>query len=220
MMPAQQRVMSAASSQRFPAGPRHQHRFQLRFKSDLHIPSHLSQMNMGRLSGTRFAILPNSDFFVRVSITDMIATGVFGRFPRLQVGAVEQQLGWATLTNRIAVDALGMPYNSSRLPTGSRGCGNLVDLGNPGLTKGVSDGTATDSNLREHPQGGQALHVFHSAGAGIGRLPRSREHAGEPGATPRDDHNATGARGELGNLHPSPLGEPVARHHQTLRGNP
>ena len=47
-----------------------------------------------RPSGTRFAILPNSDFFVRVSVADMIAVGVFERFPKLHVGAVEQQLGW------------------------------------------------------------------------------------------------------------------------------
>ena len=42
----------------------------------------------------RFSILPNSDFFVRVSVADMISAGVFERFPKLQVGAVEQQLGW------------------------------------------------------------------------------------------------------------------------------
>ena len=42
----------------------------------------------------RFSILPNSDFFVRVSVADMISVGVFEQFPKLQVGAVEQQLGW------------------------------------------------------------------------------------------------------------------------------
>ena len=42
----------------------------------------------------RFSIFPNSDFFVRVSVADMISAGVFERFPKLQVGAVEQQLGW------------------------------------------------------------------------------------------------------------------------------
>ena len=44
--------------------------------------------------GGRFALLPNSDFFVRVSVADMISAGVFERFPKIQVGAVEQQLGW------------------------------------------------------------------------------------------------------------------------------
>ena len=49
----------------------------------------------GNLPGdTRFSILPNSDFFVRVSVADMISAGVFERFPKLQLGAVEQQLGW------------------------------------------------------------------------------------------------------------------------------
>ena len=38
--------------------------------------------------------MPNSDFFVRVSVADMISVGVFERFPKLQVEAVEQQLGW------------------------------------------------------------------------------------------------------------------------------
>ncbi len=44
--------------------------------------------------GGRVAISPNSDFFVRVSLADMILNGVFERFPKLQVGGVEHELGW------------------------------------------------------------------------------------------------------------------------------
>ena len=42
---------------------------------------------------------------------------------------------WATLANGIAVDPLGVPFYRSGNPTGSHGWGNLIDLGNPGLTK-------------------------------------------------------------------------------------
>ena len=44
--------------------------------------------------GGRVGISPNSDFFPRVSISDLILSGVFERFPKLQVGAVEHELGW------------------------------------------------------------------------------------------------------------------------------
>ena len=35
------------------------------------------------------------------------------------------------LSESYAVDALGLPFYSSRHPTGSRGWGKLFDLGNP-----------------------------------------------------------------------------------------
>ena len=55
-----------------------------------------------RPGGGRVAISPNSDFFVRVSVADMILAGVFERFPKLQVGAVEHELGWVPFfLNRI-----------------------------------------------------------------------------------------------------------------------
>ncbi len=47
-----------------------------------------------RPGGGRIGISPNSDFFVRASLADMILAGVFERFPKLQVGAVEHELGW------------------------------------------------------------------------------------------------------------------------------
>lgn len=37
----------------------------------------------------------NPDHWVRMSLGDMIFSGVFERFPKLQVGAVEQELSWA-----------------------------------------------------------------------------------------------------------------------------
>ena len=36
-----------------------------------------------------------ADYWVRVSLSDMIFSGVFERFPRLKVGSVEHELGWA-----------------------------------------------------------------------------------------------------------------------------
>ena len=38
------------------------------------------------------------------------------------------------LSESYAVDALRLPFYSSRHPTGSRGWGNLFDLGNPDFT--------------------------------------------------------------------------------------
>ena len=43
----------------------------------------------------RLAHLCNMDMGVRMSLADMIYSGVFERFPKLQVGAVEHELSWA-----------------------------------------------------------------------------------------------------------------------------
>ncbi len=40
------------------------------------------------------AFLANADHWVRMSLADMIFSGVFERYPRLQVGTVEQELSW------------------------------------------------------------------------------------------------------------------------------
>ena len=40
------------------------------------------------------AFLINTDYWVRMSVTYMIFSGVFERYPQLQVGAVEHELGW------------------------------------------------------------------------------------------------------------------------------
>ena len=41
------------------------------------------------------SFLANADHWVRVSIADMIFSGVFERYPKLQVGSVEMELSWA-----------------------------------------------------------------------------------------------------------------------------
>ena len=48
-----------------------------------------------RDSNTRFAVAINQDHYVRMSLTDMIYSGVFERYPNLQVGAVEHEVSWA-----------------------------------------------------------------------------------------------------------------------------
>jgi len=48
-----------------------------------------------RTSNNRFAVTINFDHYVRMSLTDMILTGVFERYPKLQIGAVEHELSWA-----------------------------------------------------------------------------------------------------------------------------
>ena len=41
------------------------------------------------------SFLANADHWVRISIADMIFSGVFERYPKLQVGSVEMELSWA-----------------------------------------------------------------------------------------------------------------------------
>ena len=43
----------------------------------------------------RRSIICNMDHYVRVSLTRMIFAGIFERYPKLQVGAVEHELAWA-----------------------------------------------------------------------------------------------------------------------------
>ena len=52
--------------------------------------------------------------------------------PTLQAGLLRLAVKWLPHESR-AIDALSMPFYSSRYPTGSHGWGNLFDLGNPGL---------------------------------------------------------------------------------------
>ena len=46
------------------------------------------------LSGTKPSFFVNVDHWPRVCLTDMIFSGVFERYPKLQVGAVEMELSW------------------------------------------------------------------------------------------------------------------------------
>jgi predicted TIM-barrel fold metal-dependent hydrolase len=48
-----------------------------------------------RTSTNRFSVTVNFDHYVRMSLTDMIFSGVFERYPKLQVGAVEHEVSWA-----------------------------------------------------------------------------------------------------------------------------
>lgn len=59
--------------------------------------------------------MPNLDFLVSVSVADMISVGIFKRFPKLQVGAVEQQLGWVPFF----LDRMDYAYN--QLVSGRQG---------------------------------------------------------------------------------------------------
>ena len=46
------------------------------------------------LEDTRAAFVINIDHWVRMSLTHMIYSGVFERFPKLQVGCIEHELSW------------------------------------------------------------------------------------------------------------------------------
>ncbi len=48
-----------------------------------------------RTSTNRFSVTINFDHYVRMSLTDMIFCGVFERYPKLQIGAVEHEVSWA-----------------------------------------------------------------------------------------------------------------------------
>ena len=50
--------------------------------------------DMGDDAGLAKRILINGDHWVRMSLADMILSGVFDRFPKLWVGSVEHELSW------------------------------------------------------------------------------------------------------------------------------
>ena len=51
-------------------------------------------MEIGRSVVTIHARVCNMDHYVRMSLSEMIYSGVFQRFPRLQIGSVEFELSW------------------------------------------------------------------------------------------------------------------------------
>ena len=64
---------------------------------DMPLSLHLStdRKAMGDpLTATRAAFQTNRDFWVRESLADMVLGGVFEKFPKLRVGAIEQGLSW------------------------------------------------------------------------------------------------------------------------------
>ena len=46
------------------------------------------------IATTKVSFVCNTDHWVRVSLADMIYSGVFERYPKLMVGSVEQELSW------------------------------------------------------------------------------------------------------------------------------
>ena len=62
----------------------------------LHIGSNRpgTGQEFGDIISARPSFLCNVDHWVRMSLGDMIFSGVFERFPKLQVGSVEQELSW------------------------------------------------------------------------------------------------------------------------------
>ncbi len=74
----------------------------------------------------RLAHLCNMDMGVRMSLADMIYSGVFERYPKLQIGAVEHELSWAPhFLNRLDYNYLERPagwegyrYKENMLPSG------------------------------------------------------------------------------------------------------
>ena len=77
------------------------------------------------LGEERMSILVNSDHYVRMSLTDMIFSGVFERYPKLRVGAIEFELSWVphfldrldyTYTQR-APGIAGYRFKEDRLPS-------------------------------------------------------------------------------------------------------
>ena len=63
----------------------------------------------------RLSLTANLDYHVRVAIADMIFSGVFEHYPKLQVGAVEHELSWAAhFVDRI-------DYNYMQRPVGIGG---------------------------------------------------------------------------------------------------
>ncbi len=71
---------------------------------DLHMPLGLhldtNRLGSGEGDGSRsgdsgtFSRGINSDYHVRMALSEMIMTGVFERHPKLQVGAVEYEISW------------------------------------------------------------------------------------------------------------------------------
>ena len=83
---------------------------------DLDVPLslHLStnRQEWGSPRGKRAAVQTNRDFYVRESLADMILGGVFEKYPKLRVGAIEQGLSWVPhFLERIDYDYTQRAYN-------------------------------------------------------------------------------------------------------------
>ena len=69
----------------------------LQMPLSLHIASNRPgpEQEFGDPATVRPALITNVDHWVRMSLADIIFTGVFERFPKLQVGSIELELSWA-----------------------------------------------------------------------------------------------------------------------------
>ena len=72
------------------------------------------------------SFLANADHWVRISLADMIFSGVFERYPKLQVGSVEMELSWAPhfldridyqYTQRASTIEAGYRFKGDTLPS-------------------------------------------------------------------------------------------------------
>ena len=77
-------------------------------------------------SVTRPTTVCNTDHWVRISLGDLIFSGVFQRFPKLQIGAVEHELAWVpyflermdyTYTQREPLEGWWEHYKGDKLPS-------------------------------------------------------------------------------------------------------
>ena len=68
----------------------------LQMPLSLHIGTNRAGQNDGFVNSeeTGAAFFTNVDHWVRMSLAHMIFSGVFERYPRLQVGSIEMELGW------------------------------------------------------------------------------------------------------------------------------
>ena len=78
------------------------------------------------LDTQRPAFISNADHWVRMSLADIIFSGVFERYPKLQVGSVEQDLAWVpfflnridyTYTQRVQEFFQGYRFKEGALPS-------------------------------------------------------------------------------------------------------
>ena len=72
------------------------------------------------------SVITNTDHWARMSLANIIFGGVFQRFPKLQIGAVEHELSWAphfldrmdyTYTQRVPVVEWWSRYTGDKLPS-------------------------------------------------------------------------------------------------------
>ena len=134
-----------------------------------------------RASTNRFSVTVNFDHYVRMSLTDMIFCGVFERYPRLQMGAVEHEVSWAAhfldrmdynYTQR-ARGVSGYRFKNDMLPSDFSAATSFSDSRRTGWA------SSSVTSLGRHPAMGLGLPT-----PGV-HLPQEQ---GNPGRNPRRMH--------------------------------